>query len=318
MIDKTAEMVEDATSQDGSLPFLNASLGANIIAMSRLNDEMSAIEYVAEGSFGVVKRGIHDIDRRCYAIKKTKEPIFGEGDLQRRLQEVYALSSGKHRNILRYYDGWVEDGSVFIRTEYLPESVSQLPRPLAEATLVDILHQTGSALHHLHASGIVHRDVKPENILARRHKDGSYTYKLCDFGLSRPSFRYSAATGEQFQGMNDDDGDRNYLSPEAFARCDCSEGGCEMDVYALGCTCVELMCGDPSQARDGVFTCDFNLYSSNLERLVRQMTSANPKDRPTAFHVASVTLPATSRTPEVLERERELRAWRKRLQELKQ
>lgn len=286
---------------------LNTSVGANTVVTTRLNEEMSRIEDVAEGSFGVVMHGILDMDRRKYAVKQSKKPIAGEGDLQQRLQEIFALSALQHPHILRYYDGWVEERTVYLRTEWLPLTVG--PAPLEEAEVATLLRHIGAALHHLHSRDMVHRDVKPENILCTRAAPatdgapggGAVSYKLCDFGLARPVPPLPAFdTGEQFRGLNDDDGDRVYLSPEALAVCRSRAAGFEIDIYALGATCLRLMgIADPAQMlqRRRRHTPAApppeweRSYSRPLRELVLQMVHEDPAQRPTAFQVARAFTP---------------------------
>ncbi|KAH9598861.1 Protein kinase domain [Trypanosoma melophagium] len=284
---------------------LNTSLGALYI-MSRLNNEMSLVEDTAAGSFGVVQKGIFDLDRHSYALKQTKRMISGEGDLQQRLQEVYALSACNHPNILRYFDAWVEDKTVYVRTEWFSgKSIAKFDRPVPELLLRSVLHQIASALHWLSRHHIAHQDVKPENILARRMEDGTYTFKLADFGLVRPLFEERPDTGERFRGTNDDNGDKRYLCPEAFSMCPFTPQHGEADVYALGASCVELMGGDPSLVRAGQYTGEFNTYSAELQQLVRRMTRSDPKERPDPFTVVQCTLPTQllQLSPEITERQ---------------
>ncbi|KEG13749.1 putative protein kinase, putative,serine/threonine protein kinase [Trypanosoma grayi] len=269
---------------------LNNSLRAMHI-MSRLNNEMSSVEVAAAGSFGVVKKGLFDFDCQHYAVKQTKRMISGEGDLQQRLQEVYALSACNHPNILRYFDGWVEDKAVYVRTEWLADgSVADFERPLTESLLRSVIHQIAAALHWLSCHHITHGDVKPENILACRMENGTYTFKLADFGLARPVLGNRPNTEELFRGTNDDDGDQRYLCPEAFTLCPFSLQRGEADVYALGASCVELMGGDPALVRSGRYTCDFDSYTREMQQLVRGMTKSDSKERPNAFTVALLTL----------------------------
>lgn len=291
------------------------SVVANNITMSRLNEEMSALNDIAEGSFGVVKQGHLDLDQRCYAVKQTKKVITGEGDLQQRLQEVYALSVCGHENILRYYDGWVEDRAVYVRTEFVPGgSIAQFPRPVTEPILRQLLYQISSALHHLHVHGIAHRDVKPENVLVRHLEGEQYLFKLCDFGLSRPLKREATDTGELFRCVNDDDGDRDYLCPEAFSACDAPQVGCEADVYALGATCVELMGGDPHLVRSGEFTGSLKQYSPEIRSLICAMTAQDPGERPSAFMVAASTMDSAVRDSDaIMQRQKALEDLRERI-----
>ncbi|RNF08063.1 protein kinase [Trypanosoma conorhini] len=278
---------------------LNTSLGAMHI-MSRINNEMSMVEDAASGSFGVVKKGVLDLDQQCYAVKQTKRIICSESDLQQRLQEVYALSACSHPNVLRYFDAWVEARAVFLRTEWLPNgSVAEFERPLSEALLRSVIHQIASALHWLWCHHITHRDVKPENILARKLEDGTYAFKLADLGLARPLFKDRPGTGEEFCGTNDDDGDPRYLSPEAFTLPEFAQQKGEADVYALGASCVELMGGDPALVRTGNYTGNFGMYSPELQQLVQWMTHPETTERPDTFTVALLTVdPALQSTEE--------------------
>ncbi|ESL08610.1 protein kinase [Trypanosoma rangeli SC58] len=268
---------------------LNTSLGAMHL-MSRINNEMSLVEDAASGSFGVVKKGMFDLDRQCYAVKQTKRAICGESDLQHQLQEAYALSACSHPNVLRYFDAWVEDRAVFVRTEWLPDgSVAEFERPLPEALLRSVIHQIASALHWLWRHHITHRDVKPDNILAQKLEDGTYVFKLADLGLARPLFLDHPDT-EEFCGTNDDDGDPRYLAPDAFTLPKFAQQKGETDVYALGASCVELMGGDPSLVRSGSYTGSFDKYSPELQQLVQWMTRPDPKERPDTFTVALLTV----------------------------
>lgn len=293
----------EGSDRDWGMDSLNRSVGAQLYGISKLNNDMSHIDNTAQGSFGVVLRARHDVDNQWYAVKKTKKEIYGEGDLQQRLQEVYALSACGHPNVVRYFDSWVEEKAVFMRMEFLPDrAVLDSEAPLSEAIVTSVLHQISSALHHLHAHGIIHRDVKPENILARRHGDDrrsgdeEYTFKLCDFGLARPvSGSNSRSAGEVFKGINDEDGDKNYLCPEALTASGPEQVGPNADIYALGATCVELMGGNPELVRRGQYTFDPSLFSVPLCSLVRRMTDQDPTARPDAFTVATETLDPTLR-----------------------
>ncbi|CAD2218660.1 protein kinase [Angomonas deanei] len=278
--------IDHLDSGSTCLGSLNTSLAVNNLVFSRLNDEMSKLEDIAEGSFGVVRKGVLDIDQCTYTVKQSKRPISGEGDLQQRLQEIYALSTCDHLNILRYYEGWVEERSVFLRNEYMSSgSAAKFSRPVPEKILRSLLLQIARALHQLHCMRIVHRDVKPENILSIEKSDGTFIFKLCDFGLARPVWRN--ATGEQFKGINDDDGDRNFISPEALSMCENVRVGYESDIYALGATCVALMGGDPSLVRSGTYPTTWVVdYSSFFRRLIVSMTSQKSSERPDAFTIA--------------------------------
>lgn len=280
----------DADDTQGSASISNG--GHCTVTVSRLNHEMSEVGDIAEGSFGVVKCYRHDFDGNQYAIKQTKRTICSETDLQQQLQEVYALSSFPCRNTVRYFDGWVEDRTVFLQMEKLDGCVASFARPVAEETLQDMVYQIASALHLLHSRDVVHMDVKPENILVREVSNGTFIFKLCDFGLARPLHGGEAKTGEQFMGLNNDDGDRRYMSPELMKHVD-DMVDTPVDIFALGASCVALMGGG---LEDETAT-----YSSFFCNLIQSMIDPNPQRRPSAFAVARATLPLSCRGNEGLE-----------------
>ncbi|KAG5473646.1 hypothetical protein LSCM4_03716 [Leishmania orientalis] len=259
------------------------------VAISRLTNEMSEVSEMAEGSFGVVKCYRHDFDKLEYAVKQTKRPISGESDLQQQLQEIYALSSYPHRHIVRYFDGWVEDRAVFVRLEKLDDCVASLPPPVSETVLTAMLHQTSIALYELHSHNVVHMDVKPENILRRQLDTDTFIFKLCDFGLARPLHGKDSVTGENFVGLNDDDGDRRYMSPELLKNLQ-DVVGPPADVYALGKSCETMMMASTEDFSTAT-TRQPEGYSPAFTALIESMLREDPACRPSAFQVAQATLP---------------------------
>ncbi|AIO00220.1 serine/threonine protein kinase, putative [Leishmania panamensis] len=259
------------------------------VSISRLTNEMSEVREMAEGSFGVVKCYRHDFDRLEYAVKQTKRPICGESNLQQQLQEIYALSSFPHRHIVRYFDGWVEDQAVFVRLERLDDCVASLPPPVSEAVLTAMLHQTSMALYELHSHDVVHMDVKPENILRRQLDTDTFIFKLCDFGLTRPLNGKNSVTGEHFLGLNDDDGDRRYMSPELLKNLH-DVIGPPADMYALGKSCETMMITAKEDSSAANLS-QMEGYSPGFIALIESMLSEDPARRPSAFEVVQATLP---------------------------
>ncbi|KPI87725.1 putative protein kinase putative serine/threonine protein kinase [Leptomonas seymouri] len=275
--------------EDGKEEARNTS--CSTVPMSRLTNEMSEIKDIAEGSFGVVKLYRHDFDENEYAVKQTKRTICGESNLQQQLQEIYALSSFPHRHIVRYFDGWVEDSAVFVRIEKLDDCVATLPRPVREPVLRGMLHQIATALYELHSHNVVHMDVKPENILKRQLSADEYIFKLCDFGLARPIHAREMPTVEQFVGLNDDDGDRRYMSPELLTNLHDVVGPLA-DIYSLGKSCEAMMTHPLEEgANSNGGQRQVEVYSAPFVSLVQSMVAEDPQCRPTAFDVVQATLP---------------------------
>lgn len=264
-------------------------------AVARMVLEHSNTVPIGRGSFGVVLRGTFDGDNHEYAIKQSSKPIQGEGDRQHRLQEAYAAAVCSNPHLLRYYDCWIEDSQLHMRTEYVPGgNIMHLEKPWTQSNVCLVLQHIAIGLHYLHSSGIAHLDVKPENILVTECEGYGPLYKLGDFGLARRT--EALPHGLHFAGENDDEGDHRYLCPHMLASC--GGGGQhyakEADIYSLGASVVELMGGDPSQVRYGVFGPRFDdthLYPSNaLRRLIRHMCNPQPTQRPSAIHVIEEVL----------------------------
>lgn len=280
-------------------------------SISRLTAEYSHTQSIGEGSFGAVLVATHDLDGQSYAVKKSQKPILGETDLQHRLQEAYAESVCSNPYLLRYYDSWVEDRALYIRSELVPGgTVHGRPRPWAESELMELLKQMCMALHWLHSANMAHLDVKPENILFTTLTDtGEFIFKLGDFGLARRVEESSSGGGgllseegviqERFTGENDEEGDCRYLCPAMLKSPDATTWR-EADVYSLGASLVELMGGNPSRVRHGEYPASLRaslgylqpdeavpdvVYSSSLSSMVMAMTAPNPMQRPSAFAV---------------------------------
>src|SRR5262245_38948503 len=122
--------------------------------------------------------------RRELAVKVLPAASAGDPDRLRRLEhEARSASSLNHPNIITIYDVGTDDGRAFIAMELvrgatLAERLREGPLP--EAGIVDIATQLGRGLGRAHRSGILHRDLKPDNIMV----DGDGLVKIVDFGLA--------------------------------------------------------------------------------------------------------------------------------------
>ena len=202
-------------------------------------------EQIGRGGMAVVYRASDRRLNRPVALKiLAPELASDEGYRQRFLREMRAAAAVDHPNIVPVFDAGEADGALFIAMRYvdgqdvrtLLEAEHRLPAPRA----VRLITQAASALDEAHSRGLVHRDVKPGNMLiGSAQPDHLY---LSDFGLSKQ--RVSSApltlTG-QFLGTLD------YMAPEQI------EGrplDGRADLYALACTAFEMLAGQPPFKRD--------------------------------------------------------------------
>lgn len=147
-------------------------------------------EEIGRGGFGVTFRAIHHYLNQAVVIKTLNEslhrhPNFSE--FQRKFQdEARRLALCIHPNIVRVSDFFTEAGVPYMVMEYIPgqtlEAIVFPNHPLPEAAAIHYIRQVGAALRVVHHNGLLHRDVKPENIILRQ---GTQEVVLIDFGIAR-------------------------------------------------------------------------------------------------------------------------------------
>ena len=184
---------------------------------------------LGRGAMGVVLRARQRELRREVAIKLLLDP--GHDGLRTRFQrEARSLAAVSHPNVLQVYEyGIGADGCPFLVTEFvegvsLDSADARLPDPLG------VMLQVADALDAVHEAGLVHRDVKPANVLLTR--DGRAV--LADFGLVHDPDRTRLTATGHFVGT------LSYLAPEVLLG---KRGGAEADWYAWGLTLYRLVAG---------------------------------------------------------------------------
>ncbi|MBL8621497.1 MAG: serine/threonine protein kinase [Myxococcales bacterium] len=208
----------------------------------------SVTRKIGQGGMGAVYEATHTLIGKRVAVKVLLDKYARKEQVVARLeQEARLASSIGHEHIIDITDfGQTEDGRTFVVMEFLEgESLSELLNregPLPEQRIVDIARQIASALGAAHAKGIVHRDVKPDNVFLLRRKDKDFV-KVVDFGISK-SLRASDVGEEDSPRLTQTGmvlGTPLYMSPEQ-ARGD-EELDARIDVYALGVIMYELATG---------------------------------------------------------------------------
>lgn len=192
---------------------------------------------IAEGAMGRVYLAEHEVTKRKLAVKLLRPELFGgERARQRFLLEARAASI-EHPNLIQVTDAGEVDGQCFIAMRYvrgLDLGRALAAGPVAPDRAVAILAQIAAALDAAHAQGLIHRDVKPSNILVTSAEDpeGPDHAFLCDFGITKEA-EAPALTQTGFAP-----GTRAYMAPERY-RGDAHEGAA--DQYSLACVAFELL-----------------------------------------------------------------------------
>jgi tRNA A-37 threonylcarbamoyl transferase component Bud32 len=203
------------------------------------------LERLGAGGMGVVFKAEHHRMKRIVALKILAPAVVRSRNAVQRFQrEVEAAAQLSHPNIVAAYDADEIDGTHFLVLEYVAGSdLSRLVQkngPLAAAQAVDCILQAARGLDHAHARSIVHRDVKPSNLLL----DGHGTVKVLDMGLARladSAHESPAHTELTRSGLVM--GTSGFMAPEQAVNSHAVDA--RADIYSLGCTLYYLVTGRP-------------------------------------------------------------------------
>jgi tRNA A-37 threonylcarbamoyl transferase component Bud32 len=191
---------------------------------------------IGSGGFGTVYRAWDERLQRPVAVKAIER----SDSAPRVTREAQAVARLAHRNIATLYELAAEGNHAFLVSELIEgDTVRVLGRrgELSDRIVAELGADAAAALAHAHRHGVVHRDVKPENILV-----GSAEAKLVDFGIARVAGeRTLTATGAVV-------GTLAYMAPE---QADGLRPGPAADVYALALTLYECFCGEHPLLREG-------------------------------------------------------------------
>ena len=167
---------------------------------------------------------------KLLAPQLAADPIF----VERFRREATAIASLNHPNVIVIYDHGVADGQPFIAMEYVPgrtlKEVTTAGAPLSSEAAVRYASQALAGLAAAHSLGIVHRDVKPQNLIVR--DDG--TLKIADFGVARSADETMLTQHGSVIGTAD------YISPEQARG---ASAGAESDLYSMGVVLFEMLTG---------------------------------------------------------------------------
>jgi serine/threonine protein kinase len=193
---------------------------------------------IGSGGFGVVYEAWDGRLERTVAVKAIESR--GEAG-QRVLREAQAAARLNHPGIVTLYEMGEEDGNALLVTELVEGStLAGLSREgaLSDREIAEIGADLCEALDHAHSRGVVHRDIKPQNVLVA--PEGEFRAKLMDFGIAR------LADGAALTAPGDVVGTLAYMSPE---QAEGHTAGPEADVYSLALTLYECWGGENPNRR---------------------------------------------------------------------
>lgn len=266
--------------------------------------------YIGKGGFGKVYKYHHEIDHQDYAVKKillTKESAYNA------LKEIRILSKLNHPNIVRYFNSWLETSDnkitkknsfyelssscedneeeedpvlllndkifyICIKMEYCDSTLTKyLQSDLQRVHKSTIIRNLIEGLHYLHYKQVIHRDLKPDNILI---SFPSFTIKISDFGLAKiihdPHSALDHVCNTEFTGT------LLYASPEQYKG---ESYGFETDIYSLGIIWYELEHAFTTECERFVKIQQLRKSGKCSDNLLIEKMINKPKLRPTIFQI---------------------------------
>jgi DNA-binding beta-propeller fold protein YncE/predicted Ser/Thr protein kinase len=223
---------------------------------------------IARGGMGVVYRATHLGLERPVALKViARELADREGFRERFLRESRLAARLDHPSVVPIFDSREVDGELLVAMRLISggdlRKVIDRDGPLEPARAVALLGQVADALDSAHAAGIVHRDIKPHNVLV----EGDRAY-LSDFGLAKALDESGALSGTSIVGTAE------YMSPEQWRG---EQVGPAADIYSLGCVLFEALTGIVPYARKQDDT--EPEIPEGLEAVIERAVSKEPADR---------------------------------------
>ncbi len=270
--------------------------GLGSACTSRYRADFKQLRALGRGNFSSVFEVRGRLDGCRYAVKRSARELHTAAQQRAALTEVQALAAaGPHPHLVRYFSAWFEGDRLHIQLELCGAPLAAriaARQPLGARDVASVLRCVAGALAHMHAAGIAHMDVKPDNIFLASpdgpEPDGSgaCSYTLGDLGTA--CALRNAGTGP----ANVTEGDARYVPAEVlngfYGALD------RADVFALGVSAYELARGEPLPREGDAYAAlrqgevpDVPGLPEALQQLMRRCMSAFPAQRPAASVLAA-------------------------------
>jgi serine/threonine protein kinase len=246
---------------------------------------------IGETKSSQVFKVAHRQTGEIFAVKRSRKRFRTKMQRERCLREIQMVASlPEHENIVAQYRAWQEGGHFYIQMDYcdggsLQQYLERQPggRLGSKEELWGVVADVASGLQFLHGNGVLHLDIKPENLYTKKATRGTSVWKIGDFGL---------AIGKEATDWEEGDGD--YVAPELL-RTLTEQPHPAADIFSLGATVYQCATGrklprcvgSPNADLSLVTTSDgeFTAVDDDVRSLLRAMTLEDPRMRPSASQV---------------------------------
>ena len=254
-----------------------------------LDERLELIEQFGRGGMGIVYKAWHRSLEKYVAVKVLHEHLSADSRRLKQMQaEARIVAELDHPNIVKIFAfGLCSSGAPYVAMELLPgkplSTILANNDRLPMGRVVELMLQVTRALEYAHNLGVVHKDIKPGNIIVEEGANGEETAKLIDFGIARHGTVQSTTITQVV-------GTPTYLSPE---QCIGQRGGMLSDLYAMGCVIHATATGAPPfRGETAVETMQMHVDKAppllrniradvpvSLQNIVMKLLSKNPADR---------------------------------------
>ena len=248
----------------------------------KINDRYEIVKTIGEGGMANVYLAIDLILDRKVAVKVLRGDLSGDDKFIRRFErEAWSVSNLSHPNIVEVYDVGEDKGEHYIVMEYIEgKTLKQLLKKRESLTVtevVDIMSQVTDGIMHAHEAYIIHRDIKPQNIMIL----DSGLIKITDFGIAM------ALNATQLTQTNSVMGSVHYIPPE---QANGKGSSVKSDIYSMGILMYELLTGTVPFKGD-------NAVEIALKHMKEKIPSVRKQNPTIPQSVENIILKATAKNP---------------------
>ncbi|MBC7998221.1 MAG: serine/threonine protein kinase [Leptolyngbya sp.] len=219
-----------------------------------LDGKYKIVEYLGAGGMSTVYKAQHIVLDKILALKLLQPHLLGNARFVQRFQrEAQAMARMQHPNLLTVHECGFLEGVPFLLLDFISgsslETLLEQRKKLSVGQMMAIVLQICDGLINAHDNGVVHRDIKPGNIMISENVKGRELVKVVDFGLAKMIETDKNKNEQKVSRAGNSVGSPLYMAPE---QCVGDPADARSDIYALGCVMYECLTGDPPLFGDSV------------------------------------------------------------------